>query len=180
MGSTISKVNHGLKASLLPSEKTRRGRTSPTVGCIDSQKPLNAKPSGRHKPKDKKSISVKRRKPRYKKVTKSMVGRPSNFKHIGHMGAKDTNINPVEANIFSAQMMDISTQLNTPIRPRQIKPKNNNNNNKKSLPRAANDYYQYNIISSSSSSSNNCRGSRKPVNSNILLLEPPSLRTLMA
>lgn len=35
------------------------------------------------------SVSVKNKKPKYKKVTKSIIGKPTNFKHTRHMGVDD-------------------------------------------------------------------------------------------
>ncbi|KAI8096853.1 uncharacterized protein BX664DRAFT_325038 [Halteromyces radiatus] len=41
--------------------------------------------------------------PKYKKVTKSIIGKPTNFKHTGHMGAGD---------MMGADIMSLSMELN--------------------------------------------------------------------
>ncbi|KAI7867418.1 hypothetical protein BDF14DRAFT_686802 [Spinellus fusiger] len=112
MGSSISKAI-SLKPSLFHTDNAR-GYRNPTVGCESQQTPTQptqpTQPTPQHHQKNsnKKIISVKKRKPRYKRVTKSIIGKPTNFKHTGHMGAGE--INTVEMHT----LFDIAARVNTP------------------------------------------------------------------
>ncbi|KAI8145694.1 hypothetical protein BJV82DRAFT_22459 [Fennellomyces sp. T-0311] len=103
MGSTVSKATPS-KQGLDNTQNYGRHRGS-TVGCENTTKPDSAKKRAllpvllqrddddqkakKKKKKGKKhnvkSISVKRN-AKYKKITKSIIGRPANFQHMGHIG----------------------------------------------------------------------------------------------
>ncbi|KAI8073290.1 hypothetical protein BC940DRAFT_291009 [Gongronella butleri] len=86
MGATISKAKQlslpsMLKEHVEPSAAQSKMQISSTVRLRPRQKPR-----GKHHPHVA-SVSIKRRgKPKYKKVTKSIIGKPSNFKHTAHVG----------------------------------------------------------------------------------------------
>ncbi|KAG2227010.1 hypothetical protein INT45_006417 [Circinella minor] len=63
-----------------------------------------------------KSISVKRN-AKYKRVTKSIIGKPSNFQHMGHVGADQQftprTIRHPDNRMLAEQLHDITTRINS-------------------------------------------------------------------
>jgi hypothetical protein len=101
MGSTISKAKQQLHfKTFVPQAKTpsspcstKTEIQSATLVLVRSQNKSVSRARKtkhrRHHHVGKVSVQSKRAKPKYKRVTKSIIGKPTNFKHTGHMGAGD-------------------------------------------------------------------------------------------
>ncbi|ORZ23577.1 hypothetical protein BCR42DRAFT_487521 [Absidia repens] len=127
MGSTLSKAKQiHLKTFTSPNKANYSYSDSAKVE-VDTPLPLvEARPKVKSAPKVKKtkhrkhhhhhpvgSISVnKRTKPKYKKVTKSIIGKPTNFKHTNHMGPGDILGSSVDVTALSNELNGIAHQIN--------------------------------------------------------------------
>jgi hypothetical protein len=101
MGSTISKAKQQLHFKTFVSQakapsspcSTKTEIQSSTLVLVRSQNKSVSRTRKtkhrRHHHVGKVSVQSKRAKPKYKRVTKSIIGKPTNFKHTGHMGAGD-------------------------------------------------------------------------------------------
>lgn len=101
MGSTISKTKQKLQFKTFVSQartpsapcSTKTAIQSSTLVLVRSQNKSASRARKskhrRHHHVGKVSVQSKRAKPKYKRVTKSIIGKPTNFKHTGHMGAGD-------------------------------------------------------------------------------------------
>ncbi|CAO3591364.1 unnamed protein product [Absidia cylindrospora] len=126
MGSTLSKAKQiHLKTFTSPS-KANCSYTDSVKVEVDTPLPLvEARPKVKSASKRKKtkhgkhhrhpvgSVSVnKRTKPKYKKVTKSIIGKPTNFKHTNHMGPGDILGSSVDVTALSNELNGIAHQIN--------------------------------------------------------------------
>ncbi|KAI9303469.1 hypothetical protein BJ944DRAFT_268364 [Cunninghamella echinulata] len=59
------------------------------------------------------NVSVNKSKPKYKKVTKSIIGKPTNFKHTRHMGVDDIISGQTDMMTLSNQLNDITSHINS-------------------------------------------------------------------
>ncbi|KAI8342980.1 hypothetical protein BC941DRAFT_410129 [Chlamydoabsidia padenii] len=114
MGSTISKAKQQL------SFKTTQPKTMPSCSSHTERHSL-MRSTNKSIPRSRKSkhqrqyhvgkVSAKRSKPKYRNVTKSIIGKPTNFKHTNHLGAGDILASSVDTMALSNELYGIANQL---------------------------------------------------------------------
>ncbi|KAG2172562.1 hypothetical protein INT44_002577 [Umbelopsis vinacea] len=118
MGSSLSKS----KTSFFKPIKDLRSKGVRSRDVPVLVKPNSAKPNNFFAQKETPSIAKRNRRrnnknasvaiKKKKKVTKSLIGRPTNFQHTTHIGAGEVRSGQLDAEQFKSQMLDIAAAIN--------------------------------------------------------------------
>ncbi|KAH8550431.1 hypothetical protein BGW37DRAFT_85803 [Umbelopsis sp. PMI_123] len=119
MGSSVSKPKTSFfKPIKAFRSKEQRSREFPVIVKPNSARPNNffaqkETPSlaKRNRRRNNKNASVAMKKK--KKISKSLIGKPTNFQHTTHIGAGEVRSGQLDAEQFKSQMLDIAAAINS-------------------------------------------------------------------